>query len=164
MSTKFDNEPSKSQLKREMHELQALGEKLAGYSAKQLAQLELPEDLLRAINEAKKITSHLAKRRQYQYIGRLMRRMEDVEPIKQAVNQIEHTTPQVIALNQQAETWRERLLTEGKEALTAFVTEIGEVDVQHLRHLIQAAKKEQETDLDKKARKNLLRFIRDFLN
>ena len=159
MSSYHDDEPvSKSQLKREMHELQSLGEKLANYNEKKLAKFNLTAELLRAIEEAKRIKSHLAKRRQYQYIGRLMRDA-DLEEIKKVINSIENVGPEVVAQRQLVEQWRTKLMTEGKPALTEFIEQFGHVDVQHLRHLVAAAQKEAQKDLEKHARKELFRYI-----
>jgi ribosome-associated protein len=69
--------PSKSQNKRDMHVLQSLGESLVKLNNKQIAALDLPNDLLKAINEAKTITSDKALRRQHQFIGKLMRRIDE---------------------------------------------------------------------------------------
>ncbi|MGA2655738.1 MAG: ribosome biogenesis factor YjgA [Gammaproteobacteria bacterium] len=69
--------PSKSQNKRDMHALQKLGEVLVTLNANQLAALDLPPDLLKAINAAKTISSDKAKRRQHQFIGKLMRGIDE---------------------------------------------------------------------------------------
>lgn len=74
----FDQEkPSKSENKREMHALQKMGEALVLLNANQLASLDLPRDLLIAIELGKTITSDKAKRRQHQFIGRLMRTIDE---------------------------------------------------------------------------------------
>ena len=73
--------PSKSQRKREMSALQALGESLLRLSAAELARIDLPEPLREAIAETARISSHEGRRRQLQYIGKLMR-STDVEPIR----------------------------------------------------------------------------------
>ncbi len=69
--------PSKSENKREMHALQKMGEVLVTLNANQLAALDLPVDLLKAINAAKLISSDKALRRQHQFIGKLMRRIDE---------------------------------------------------------------------------------------
>ncbi len=109
---------SKSQIKREMLELQELGEKLTTLSAEYLQRLDLSESLLIALDAAKTIKSHGAKRRHMQYIGRLMRGV-DPEPIRQLFSQLVHQQQQTAAQFHVTEKWRDRLLTEGKSALTA---------------------------------------------
>ncbi|MBS1171219.1 MAG: hypothetical protein H6R12_49 [Proteobacteria bacterium] len=81
-------EPSKSQRKREMHALQDMGEQLVELSAERLAQMALPDELRDAVREAQRITKHGGRRRQMQFIGRLMRSI-DVEPIREALAAIE---------------------------------------------------------------------------
>jgi ribosome-associated protein len=76
--------PSKTQLKRQMHELQRLGERLAALAPAQLAQIELPEALREQIELTRRITAREALRRQLQYLGRLMRRA-DAEAIRAAL-------------------------------------------------------------------------------
>jgi ribosome-associated protein len=76
--------PSKTERKRAMHELQALGEELCAIDPARLAELALPESLADAIAEARNITRHEARRRQLQFIGRLMRDV-DPEPIRAAL-------------------------------------------------------------------------------
>ena len=73
--------PSKTKKKQEMHELQELGAALVELSAAHLGRMTLPEELARAVREARRIRSHEAKRRQVQFIGRLMRGL-DAEPIR----------------------------------------------------------------------------------
>src|SRR6266853_751685 len=77
-----EEKPSKTELKRVMHELQALGERLIGLNPEQLAAIALPENLHEAGEQARRITKHEARRRQLQYIGRLMRDV-DPEPIRE---------------------------------------------------------------------------------
>ena len=76
--------PSKSQRKKEVHALQDLGVELVALSDERLAALELPERLRDAVLEARHITAREARRRQLQYIGKLMRQV-DAEPIRAAL-------------------------------------------------------------------------------
>ena len=73
-----EEKPSKTQRKRAMHELQALGRRLVELNSEQLAAVALPEDLREAVEQARRITRHEARRRQLQYIGRLMRAVDPV--------------------------------------------------------------------------------------
>ena len=76
--------PSKTQLKRQMHELQRLGERLAALTPAQLARIELPEALREQIELTRRITAREALRRQLQYVGRLMRQA-DADAIRAAL-------------------------------------------------------------------------------
>ncbi len=79
-----EERPSKTQRKKAMHELQSLGERLVALNAEQLARVELPELLREAVQEAARVKGHESRRRQMQYIGRLMRSV-DPEPLERAL-------------------------------------------------------------------------------
>ncbi|WP_271009364.1 ribosome biogenesis factor YjgA [Paucibacter sp. B51] len=156
----FDR-PSKSQLKRESHVLQSLGEDLLTLPASRLEPLNLPEILLDALRMAKKITSHEGRRRQMQYIGKLMRRV-DPEPIRQAVAayKLGHAKDS-LALHE-SEAWRERLLADDN-ALQSFIAGHAGIDVQQLRSLVRAARKDAANEPEKRsgrAFRELFQFIK----
>ena len=100
---------SKTQRKREMHELQALGEALVELPEAQLRAMALDPGLLAAILEAKRIKSHEAKRRQMQYIGQLMRDV-DAAPIRARMAELDGSSAQATARHRRLEAWRERLI------------------------------------------------------
>jgi ribosome-associated protein len=145
---------SKTRRKREMHELQALGAELARLSEAQLESIELPEALL----EAKRISSHEAKRRQMQYIGRLMRGL-DPAPIRARLGEIEGSSAQATARHRRLESWRERLLGDD-EALTEFAAEHPGADLQALRTLIRNARKEGGAGKPPRAYRELFRVLK----
>jgi len=157
-----DNEedygPSKSQLKREMTELQALGEKLIALPTGQRARFQLPENLLNAILEYQNIRKHEAKRRQLQYIGKLMR-VADHEKIRAEFEQIENEQGRSIQIQNQIKNWQERLLTGDAEQLTAFIDQHPKTDIQSFRQLLQKAIKEQPTEKPKIHTKKLYKAI-----
>jgi ribosome-associated protein len=150
---------SKTRKKREMHELQALGVALAELSESQLKEMRLGEDLLEALLEAKRIRSHEAKRRQMQYIGRLMREV-DPAPIRSRLAELEGSSAQATARHRRLETWRERLLGDD-EALTAFAAEHPGADLQALRTLIRNARKEQKEGKPPRAYRELFRVLKE---
>jgi ribosome-associated protein len=80
--------PSKTQLKRQMHDLQRLGEQLAALTPARLARIELPEALREQIERARTITAREAQRRQFQYVGRLMRQA-DADAIRAALANVD---------------------------------------------------------------------------
>ncbi|MDR2000006.1 MAG: DUF615 domain-containing protein, partial [Zoogloeaceae bacterium] len=80
--------PSKSQLKRDMAALQTLGERLIELSKEQLTKIDMPEELREATRDAQRFTKHEARRRQLQYIGKLMRNI-DPAPIQAAIDEID---------------------------------------------------------------------------
>lgn len=132
--------PSKSQLKREMTGLQELGERLVGLSRERLRQLPLAERLYDAIREAQRITAHEAKRRQLQYVGKLMRDTH-IEPIQAQLALWEGESADQIAAFHQLERWRDKLV-DSDDHFTGFMNLYPQADAQHLRAMIRAARKE----------------------
>src|SRR5258705_3662129 len=104
-----EEKPSKTELKRVMHELQALGERLIGLNPEQLAAIALPENLHEAVEQARRITKHEARRRQLQYIGRAMRDLES-EPIREKLKVSDRGSIQETARLHRIERWRDKLL------------------------------------------------------
>lgn len=132
--------PSKTQLKAEADEKQALGEALLTLRADLMARLELPEKLLDAIKDCKKITNFEGRRRQMQFIGKLMRPL-DPAPIREAINeQLNGSAQQTLSLHL-AEQWRDRLIAED-EAMSEWLTQYPDTDSQQLRALIRQARKD----------------------
>ena len=133
--------PSKSQRKREMHDLQALGEALVELDPRAVAKLDLPERLADAIAQARTITKHEGRRRQMQYVGRLMRDI-DPEPIRAALahsDGVDHADKAHFAA---AEAWRERLLADAA-ALDEFVAKHPAGNRAELAALIEDARSER---------------------
>ncbi len=135
----FDR-PSKSQKKRDMHELQSLGEDLLTLPMDRVTPLALPEILMDALRAAKKITAHEGRRRQIQYIGKLMRQV-DPEPIREAVAAFKLGHAKDSLALHESERWRAELLA-NDEALQRFIAEHPGIDVQQLRSLVRAARKD----------------------
>ena len=153
--------PSKTQKKKESHELQSLGEDLLTLPADRVAPLNLPEILLDAVKAAKKISNFEGRRRQMQYIGKLMRKV-DSEPIKEAVAAFKLGHAKDSLALHQSERWRERLLAEGG-ALQEFIEQHAGIDVQQLRSLVRAARKDQANAPEQRsgrAFRELFQFIK----
>lgn len=153
--------PSKTQLKRDMHDLQSLGEDLLTLPASRLEPLGLPEILLDAIKAAKKITNFEGRRRQMQYLGKLMRKI-DAEPVRQAVADFKLGRAQDSLTLHESETWRERLLAQD-DALQDFIGRHPGVDVQQLRSLVRAARKDASAAPEQRsgrAFRELFQFIK----
>jgi ribosome-associated protein len=133
---------SKTQRKKAVHLLQALGEELVELSDDQLAAIELPEALRDAVMAARRITKFEARRRQLQYIGKLMRRVE-VEPIRAALDAMLAGSRRQIAAHKRIEAWRERLLA-GPGALDELLAEFPGADAQWLHTLVRGALRERD--------------------
>ena len=132
--------PSKTRLKKAMHELQELGEALTTLADDRLAALSLSETLLEAVHAYRRTRSHEGRRRQLQYIGKLMRHA-DAEPIRQAVAASQLGRAHDALALHQAERWRDELLA-GDEALTRWMQAHPQTDLQQLRSLIRSARKD----------------------
>jgi len=151
--------PSKTKKKQEMHELQALGAALVELSEAHFGRMALPVELAQAVLEARRIRSHEAKRRQVQFIGRLMRGL-DAEPIRAQLAAVAGGSAQERARHKRLEHWRARLL-EDEGALTEFAREHAAADLQQLRALIRNARREQAASKPPRAYRELFRVIRE---
>lgn len=136
--------PSKTQLKAEADEKQALGEALLTLRADLMAKLDLPEKLLDAIAEAKKITNFEGRRRQMQFIGKLMRPL-DTEPIRAAIDEQANGSAQLTLALHLAEQWRDKLIA-SDDALSDWLTDHPDTDSQQLRALIRQARKDAKPE------------------
>lgn len=154
-----DRGPSRTALKREAEALQKLGEALVALPAAKLSDIPISEELADAIVKAQGIKAKGGRRRQLQFIGKLMRR-EDPGPIQAALDRLENRDAVGIAQHHQAERWRSRLLEEGDAALTEFLQQHPDTDPQRLRQLIRSARKEQAADKPARSAKELFRLIR----
>ena len=138
--------PSKTQLKAEADEKQALGQALLTLRADLMAKLELPDKLIDAISQAKKITNFEGKRRQMQFIGKLMRPL-DAEPIKAAIDEQANGSAQLTLQMHLAEQWRDKLVADDT-ALSAWLNEYPATDAQQLRALIRQCRKDAKPDVE----------------
>jgi ribosome-associated protein len=150
---------SKTQRKKAVHQLQALGEALVELSDDQLAAIELPEALRDAVMAARRITKFEARRRQLQYIGKLMRRVE-VEPIRAALDAMLAGSRRQIAAHKRIEAWRERLLA-GPEALDELIAEYPAADARLLRALIHGALRERDAGSPPRSFRELYQALRE---
>jgi ribosome-associated protein len=151
--------PSKTKIKKQMHELRDLGQELTELSKDQVAKLDIPESLRDAIKEMQRIKSFGAKRRQIQYIGKLMRDI-DPAPILAKLDTWKGVSKQHIGYMHQIERWRERLLA-GDSAFTELLALYPETDVQRLRTLIRNAIKEREAGKPGKNYRDIFQVLRE---
>lgn len=151
--------PSKSSKKRDMLALQELGAQLVELNEQQLASMQLPEALLDAVLEARRLTRREAKRRQLQFIGRLMREI-DAEPIRDRLEEWRGQGREHTAQLHTLERWRDELLA-GDPALERFLRAYPGADSQKLRSLIRNARREQSAALPPKSYRELFRALRE---
>jgi ribosome-associated protein len=143
------DEPSKTELKRESAELQKLGEALLTLRADLLQRLQLPDKLAEALAHAKSITNFEGKRRQLQFVGKLMRNLDEeaLQSVRDALDeQRQGSAGDALALHL-AEQWRDKLIA-GDDALDAWMRAYPATDSQQLRALIRQARKDHPDDQD----------------
>lgn len=157
-----DDRPSKTQLKKQMHELQALGERLVGLNDSQLDEMQLSPPLRAAVDDAKRFTRHEARRRQMQYIGRLMRDI-DPAPIREKLKIWDGVSQAHTARHHLVERWRERLMQDDG-ALGELAEQRPGLDTQRLRSLIRSARDELAAGRAPRNHRELFRFLRDSLD
>ncbi len=156
--------PSKTRLKQQSHDLQKLGMALAELSDTRLEPLQLPERLLDALVMFRNTRTHEGRRRQLQYVGKLMREV-DAEPLREAVAEAKLGSARDTLLLHQAERWRDALLADD-DALTRWLHEHADCDTQRLRSLVRAARREAALPPQKRNPRNareLFQFIRPHL-
>ena len=135
--------PSKTELKAQSAELQVLGEQLLSLRADLFDPLDLPARLVDALDELKRITNFEGKRRQGQYVGKLMRQLDEaqVAAIHAALEEQRKGSAADTLRLHAAESWRDRLIAEDA-AVNAWVTQFPDTDVQQLRALVRQARKD----------------------
>src|SRR5574343_493731 len=167
MSNVFNNgshdgmPPSKSQLKRDMDALQNIGRALTELPAAKLKKMALDEGLLVAVLDYQRFTANGAKRRQLQYIGKLMRDI-DPEPIEQKLAALRVDSSTHTRWLHLVERWRERLLEDDKN-VQIFIDDFPEVDVQQLRTTVRNARKERDEAKPPKATRQLFQMIKELI-
>ncbi len=157
----LDQPLSKTKIKKQMHDLQDIGEQLVALSADQLQELDLPERLRDAIHEMKRIHKFGAQRRQMQFIGKLMRDV-DAAPIIAKLEAWGGTSREHTAWLHRLERWRDRLL-ESDAALTELLAAHPDADAQRLRTLIRNAHKEKELGKPPKSYREIFQVLRDIM-
>ena len=140
---KGTDEATRTDLKRASTELQKLGEDLLTLRADLLARLDLSEKLVDAVTEAKRITNFEGKRRQMQYIGKLMRGLDDEQlaAVRAALDEQQNGSIEDNLRLHQTESWRERMLADD-EAVGEWIAQFPGTDIQQLRSLVRQARKD----------------------
>jgi len=135
-----DDRPSKTQLKQQSHDLQTLGVAVAALSDQALANIDMPESLRDAIELYRRTKSHEGRRRQMQYVGKLMR-SADEEALREAVAAATLGTAQSALALHEVERWRAELIADD-DAMTRWLQEHPDTDTQQMRSLVRAARRD----------------------
>ena len=158
----LDQGPSKSELKRLMTQRQKLAEVLAALSSDALKTIPMDEAIKSAIAETNKIKSFEAIRRHKQYLGKLMRFLDDEEldTIQKRLDAIQGVSKAETAKLHHLESFRDRLIA-NDEAFTKMIEQYPDMDIQNMRTLIRNARKEKETNKPPKAYREIFRVLKD---
>ncbi len=151
---------SKTQKKQEALSLQELGERLVKLSAEQIEDIDLPKEIYDAVNFIKTIKSHGARRRQMQYIGSLMRKI-DPGPVLEALNNIEQGYYKRTMTFKEIENWRDELIAGNESLIKEILLKCPDADPRQIAQLVQRARKEKEHNNPPKASRELFRYLRD---
>lgn len=155
-----DSKKSKSQLKREMTALQELGETLVKLSDRDLQRVPVDEDLKTEILKARLIRQREGRRRQLQYIGKLMRAI-DCTPIEAALQQMAAGNRAEARQFHALEDLRDELIANTDGALESAMHTYPHADRQHLRQLVRNAQHEQAADKPPTSARKLFRYLRE---
>ena len=157
--------PSRSAQRRAALDVLALGQKLSTLSDAQLARLPIPEGLLPHIVETRRITSHVAHKRQLAFLAKQMRREDEetLDAIRDALDEHGESARRETALMHRIETLRERLLADGDAALAELLDEHPQADRQRLRQLVRNALDERHRNKPPHAFRELFRELRELL-
>ncbi|MEJ2361662.1 MAG: ribosome biogenesis factor YjgA [Gammaproteobacteria bacterium] len=157
---------SKQQQKREAEAAQALGKDIVELPVAQFRQvlekLELPEKLHDAMVQCRDMKAREARRRQLQFIGKLMRDIE-LEPVHEVMNRLKQGGQLARAQLHQLETWRERLLNEGETALQELISLYPQADIKKIQQYVATAKHESAHKQTPRAARQLFRYLRELM-
>lgn len=141
----FYDGPSKTQVKKDMLALQVLGEALAALPTEDFAALKIDDRLRQALRELQRLTAHGARKRQAQYVSKLLR-AEDVAPLHQAIAANRAGKRRDAQALLDVEQWREQVLA-GDDGLQRWWTEFPATETRAFRALVRDARAEREINL-----------------
>ena len=151
---------SKSQKKRDCDALQRISDKLLKLKPDELALIDLPADLEDALNEAHRIHSNSALKRQRQYLGKIIRSC-DSEKIEKQLNTVIHRNDTNTAQFKKIERWRDRLIDNDTQVLGEIIQQHPALDRQHVHNLVRQAAKEESANKPPAASRKLFKYLRE---
>lgn len=151
---------SKSQRKRDAKELKSLASELIGLSKARLAAVPLEDSIREAVEDARQIRSHVARKRQLQFIAKLLRRTDATEIIE-TMEAFHDAARQLTARQHRSEAWRDYLLESGDSALGVLLDQRLDADAQAMRQLIRNAHRESARGKPPSSSRALFRLLRD---
>lgn len=157
-----DEYKSKSQLKREMHDLQTLGERLCDLAEDQIKALDITPKLRDAALESKRIKKHEARRRHMQYIGKLVRAdVDDADTLRELIERIDQRKQHVDENFHLLEQWRDRLVEGDDGLIEDIIAQHPHADRQRIRQLVRNANTEAKKNKPPKSKRALFRYLRE---
>ena len=153
-------EVSKSQRKREALEFRAIANRLIDLPPAKLAQVPLDDQLRTEIDRARNIRSHVARKRQMQYVAKLLRR-GDTESISEALTVFDNEARLANARHHRAEAWRDHLLHGGDAAVGQLLDARRDADAQAIRQLLRNARRESARNKPPAAARSLFKMLRE---
>ena len=156
---------SRSQQRRDALEILNLGQQLVALTDAQLAKLPVPESLLPHIRESRRITSHIAHKRQLAFLAKQMRREHDevLDAMRDALDEKGAAARREVAAMHRVEAWRDRLLAEGDAALAELIGQYPDADRQALRQLVRNTLEERKRNKPPRAFRELFRHLRELI-
>lgn len=150
---------SKTELKKDSKKIQAFGKKISELSFDEINSFNFTDSIFNAIKEYKLIKSNAAKKRQVQYLGKLLREIDLTSAYLQ-MEQLKNGSQLEIRNNHMVEAWRNRLIQD-KEALTELINHFPDIDIQKIRQLVQNAIKEKNEKKSPKYYRLIFKYLKE---
>ena len=155
------DEPSRSELRRAALAVFELAERLVALSESELAAVPMSDELRALVTTSKRVTQHIARKRQLQYLAKhLRRRADELPPIEAVLAHGRDQGRREAARQHRLEHWRDRLIAEGDDALSAYIALHPAADRQQLRQLVRRAQDEARLHKAPAAARELFRLLR----
>jgi len=163
INTEDDDWVSKTQRKKECDDMLALGEKMITLNKEELAQINMDDELRDALEEAQRIKSNSALKRQKHFIAKIMRGLQD-DTLAEQVERILHKDDIYNAQFKRMEKWRDSIIENGDNAINAFLEEYPLADRHHLRQLLRNTIKEKKNNKPPAAYRQIFKYIREVID
>jgi ribosome-associated protein len=158
-----DYGPTRTQQRRDALAILALANQLIELPPSKLAKLELPEDVEREIAQTRRITAHIARKRQLAFLAKVMRRHDQsvFDGVRAALGENRERQRQETAAMHRLEAMRDRLIADADTAMSELIAQHPGIDRQHLRSLVRQAKTEQESNKPPRAYREIFQLLKE---
>jgi len=154
---------SRTSRKKDCDDTLELGEKILALTKDELAQFNMDDELRHAFEEGQRIKSHGALKRQKHYIAKLMRG-RDIEPLTAQLDLVLHKHDIFSAAFKRMEKWRDTLINDGDDGITAFLQEYPHADRQYLRQLVRNVAQEKKRNKPAASFRAIFKYIREIVD